>query len=154
MRWYSATRDCCAIARLGANLLTLPAPLAAPEESVHHCNLVQPAQNKKRDRQADHEISTSQTVEFRPRDAAANEIDRKRNAQNRENENDQAERLCGNRFVKMQPRRVGDTRRHPATRTGNSCEVQKRARRQPQLAVSAESICRRLEKARDEQQRG
>src|SRR5262245_46298411 len=141
MRWYSATRERmrgCARLR---HLLTLAASLTRPEEAFHHCDLVQPAQNEKRYRQADHEISTAQTVEFRPRDAAVNEIDRKRNAQNRENENDQAERLCGNRFVKAQPRRVGHTRRQPATWTGNSCEMQKRALRQPQLPVSAESIC-------------
>src|SRR5262245_30698145 len=153
MQWYSAAR---AAARLcaGYHLLTLAASLARPEEAFHHCDLVQPAQNEKRDRQADHEISTAQAVEFRPRDSAANEIDRKRNAQKGENENDQAERLYDDRFVKMQPRSVGDTRRQPATRTGNSCEMQKRARRQPQLPVSAESICGRPEKSRDKQQRG
>src|SRR5262245_10269541 len=143
----------CAIVRGVSYLLTLAASLARPEEAFHHCDLIQPAQNEKRDRQADHEISTAQTVEFRPRDAAANEIDRKRNAQNREDENDQSERLCGKRFVKMQPRRVGDTRRQPATGTGNSGEMQKRAWRKPQLLVSAESICRRPEKTRDKQQR-
>src|SRR5215510_7923662 len=129
MRWYSAAREglrCCARRR---HLPTLAAALARPEETFHHCDLVQPAQNEKRDRQADQEISTAQTVEFRPRDAAANAIDRKWNAQNRENEYDQAKRLCGNRFVNMQPSRVGDTCRQPATGTGNSCDMQKRARR-------------------------
>src|SRR5262245_197067 len=89
----------CAVVRSVDHLLTLAAALARPEETFHHCDLVQPAQNEKRDRQADQEISTAQTVEFRPRDAAANAIDRKWNAQNRENEYDQAKRLCGNRFV-------------------------------------------------------
>jgi len=70
----------CAVVRGANHLLTLAASLARPEEAFHHCDLVQPAQNEKRDRQADHKISTAQTVEFRPWDAAANEIDRKRNA--------------------------------------------------------------------------
>src|SRR5215510_14734345 len=122
MRWYSAARERLRGCARRRHLLTLSAALARPEEAFHHCDLVQPAQNEKRDRQADHEISTAQTVEFRPRDAAANEIDRKRNAQNREEENDQSKRLCGNRFVKMQSRRMGDTRRQPASGTGNPCE--------------------------------
>src|SRR5262245_15650658 len=98
----------CAIVRGVSYLLTLAASLARPEEAFHHCDLVQPAQNEKRDRQADHEISTAQAVEFRPRDAAANEIDRKRNAQNSENENDKAERVCDDRLVKMEPGGVGE----------------------------------------------
>jgi hypothetical protein len=65
------------------HLLTLAAPLAAPEEAFHYRDLVQPAQNEKRARQVDHEIYTAQTIEFRPWDAAANEIYRKRDAQNR-----------------------------------------------------------------------
>lgn len=91
-------------------MLTLSGSLVRPEEAFHHCNLVQPTQNEKRERHVDHEIPTAQPVEFRPRDVAANEIYRKRNAQNRENENDQAEWLRDDRFIKMQPRCVGNAR--------------------------------------------
>src|SRR5262247_1909496 len=127
MRWYSAAREQAVARSRLLHLPTLAASLARPEMAFHRHDLEKPAQNEKRDRQADHEISTAQAVESRPRDAAANEIDRKRNAQNREDENDQAKRLCDGRFVKMQPRRVSDTRRQTATGTGNSCEMQERA---------------------------
>src|SRR5262245_49573615 len=92
--------------------------LAAPEEAFHRRDLVKPAQNENRDRQIDHEISTERMFESRPGDAAAPGKDRKRNAQSRGDKNDETERLCGDRFVKMQPSRVSDARCQPATGTG------------------------------------